>query len=200
MSDPLILPVRMHFKNGRYYYVKRGGPKNTPVWTGLSRNQAEAMAQYTLLEAGKPREAFEKYDAPAFWLGEVSKTVWEQTKKRAREKDILFMLTVDDIVEFGMASNWRCSVSGVKFTRDKPGTASRKPFMPSIDRIDCSKGYVKLNCRLVCWAANLAMSDWGEGVLAQLALSYVQHHGYTTSVRVTVRKTDSKTGDDSLSS
>lgn len=61
------LPPRLHFKSGRYYYVKRG-PK-TVVWTGLSRNLSEALEQHRLLDAGKAIEAFEEYGAPSHWLG-----------------------------------------------------------------------------------------------------------------------------------
>lgn len=176
------LPQRLYLKSGRYYYVKRG-PKGNLVWTGLSRNLSEALEQHRLLEAGKAVEAFEQYDAPAHWLGEVSKSLHAQAKRRAVEADILFALTVDDVVAMGMATNWRCAVTGVKFSRDKHGEAAVRPFMPSIDRIKSSGAYTAGNCRLVCSAANFAMNEWGQGVLHELAVSYCRHHGLMRPVR-----------------
>ncbi len=55
----------------------------------------------------------------------------------------------------------------------KPGWR-RAPWAPSVDRIDSSKGYVPGNVRLVCVAANLAMNEWGEDVLARVARAYVE--------------------------
>lgn len=176
------LPPRLHLKSGRYYYVKRG-PKGNLVWTGLSRNLSEALEQHRLLEAGKAVDAFEQYEAPAHWLGHVAKSLHDQARRRAAEADILFALTVDDVVAMGMATNWRCAVTGVKFSRDRQEDAAVRPFMPSIDRIKSSGGYTPSNCRLVCSAANFAMNEWGQGVLHELAVSYCRHHGLMKPVR-----------------
>lgn len=46
--------------------------------------------------------------------------------------------------------------------------------MPSIDRIDSNKGYVRGNIRIVCYIANLAMSQFGEGALEFLLHYYAQ--------------------------
>ena len=55
----------------------------------------------------------------------------------------------------------RCSVTGMVLSIKQ----WRDPWLPSIDRIDCAKGYSKANSRIVCLAANIAMSNWGEHVL-----------------------------------
>src|SRR5690606_21411241 len=46
----------------------------------------------------------------------------------------------------------------------------RRPFAPSLDRIDTSTGYEAGNCRLVCVLANIALNEWGEDVFARVAI------------------------------
>ena len=43
---------------------------------------------------------------------------------------------------------------------------NRAPFAPSIDRVNCARGYLFDNVRLTCQIANLAMNVWGAEVLA----------------------------------
>jgi hypothetical protein len=64
----------------------------------------------------------------------------------------------------------RCTVSGLPFSEVVIGTGrARKPFAPSLDRIDRARGYAPDNVRLVCVIANFAMNAWGQGPLQELA-------------------------------
>ncbi len=74
--------------------------------------------------------------------------------RRATKKGIPFTITSDDVKQL-MASN-RCAVTNIAFVR-----SSRGPRTPSLDRIDASKGYMRDNCRVVLFALNCAMGDWG---------------------------------------
>lgn len=49
----------------------------------------------------------------------------------------------------------------------------RSPFSPSIDRISPSLGYVPGNVRVVCWAVNSMVGDWGDDVAAQVAQAFL---------------------------
>lgn len=51
-----------------------------------------------------------------------------------------------------------CEVTGLPFVFDQ----GRHAFMPSIDRIDSSKGHTPENCRAVLWIINAAKNDLGE--------------------------------------
>jgi hypothetical protein len=62
-----------------------------------------------------------------------------------------------------------CEVSGIPFELAAAQERRRAPFAPSLDRIDSSAGYVPGNVRLVCLIVNVAMSNWGEQPLRQLA-------------------------------
>lgn len=169
----------MQLKGGRYYFVKRDPATKKLRWTGLSKDLGVALHQHRLLLEGKPGEAFTAKGAPGYWLSNVAKDLLAQSRKRARQDDIMFTLTVDDIMAIGMESNWRCAVTGVKLRPDKINGSAMRPFMPSIDRIDPRRGYERPNCRLVCIAANFALNDWGEQVFGELAYAYVALHERT---------------------
>lgn len=68
----------------------------------------------------------------------------------------------------------KCEVTGIPFHLDR-GENKRAPFAPSLDRINSAEPYHTINVRLVCVAANIAMNEWGEGVLRRLALGYLKH-------------------------
>lgn len=70
-------------------------------------------------------------------------------------------LTLEDVVDMAIRSEGRCEVSGVPFNFEVHG--KRRPFAPSIDRIDSDKGYSPENTRLVCHAVNVGMNCWGDG-------------------------------------
>jgi hypothetical protein len=55
------------------------------------------------------------------------------------------------------------------------GCLVRHPYAPSLDRIECSKGYTASNTRLVCVAVNFGMNEWGEDVYRELAKAAVEH-------------------------
>lgn len=93
-------------------------------------------------------------------------------KSRGRLKGWEYSLTLNQILALAAESGGRCAVSGVQFSDRRIG--SRRPLLPSLDRIDCQKGYVFTNCRIVCMVVNYAMSDFGESALRIVARSIVK--------------------------
>jgi hypothetical protein len=87
-------------------------------------------------------------------------------KSRKYRNNIHCNLTIDDLEQMYGDLKGRCSVSNVPFditnTDDKKW---RRPFRPSIDRIDSSGHYTRDNSRLVCSLVNFAMGAWGEGAM-----------------------------------
>lgn len=108
-----------------------------------------------------------------------------RTRKRAKTKDLPFTLTKDDLVLLMNRAGGRCEVSRIKFSYGKELEWFRAPFAPSIDRKNPAVGYTLDNCRLVCVVVNWAISDWGEGVLRDLAFAVVrsEKQGFTVSHR-----------------
>lgn len=72
------------------------------------------------------------------------------------------------------AASGVCSVTGMSFSLVRPEGGNRRPYAPSVDRIDASRPYEPGNVRLVCVCVNYALNEWGEKVLRQMALGYLK--------------------------
>lgn len=86
-------------------------------------------------------------------------------KSRARKKGFGECMSSTDLESLYRASNGKCTVSGLPFRNGKADGHRAGPWQPSIDRIDCTKGYTLANCRIVCYCVNLAMNQFGEDAL-----------------------------------
>jgi len=79
-------------------------------------------------------------------------------------------LSIADLVAIWNACGGRCAVSGLPFSLQVVGDGqAKRPFAPSLDRIDRHRPYRRDNVRLVVSIANFAMNAWGEEPLLQLA-------------------------------
>jgi hypothetical protein len=85
----------------------------------------------------------------------------KEGRRRARQRKIEFGLTEAQLLGLLKRQNYRCAVSGLEFDLTPHADAFRRPFAPSLDRIDSKRGYVLRNVRIVCCAVNLALNEWG---------------------------------------
>lgn len=83
-----------------------------------------------------------------------------------------YELTEDDEQHLIERCGNKCEVTGLPFGIH--GGFRTEPFRPSLDRIDANGNYTADNVRIVCWAVNNAMSDWGEEVFAAISKAYVR--------------------------
>lgn len=83
-------------------------------------------------------------------------------KRNARNRGIPFGMTKAEFLEIADRAGGHCEVSGLPFDLRYWQQSKRRPFAPSLDRIDATRAYTKQNCRLVCGIVNAALSDWGE--------------------------------------
>lgn len=68
-----------------------------------------------------------------------------------------FDLTLDWIKE--RVERGTCERSGIPFVLEHDGAQHMHRFTPSIDRIDSTKGYTRLNCQIVCVMYNVGKGD-----------------------------------------
>lgn len=150
------LPPRMHFKDGGYYYVRRN------KWTHLGGGLIDAMERYRRIEHGLD---ISDSAAPS-WCSMKSylQELYRRSRKNAKLRDLPFELSRDEFYQIVTRAKGVCEVTGITFELSIKGGCERRPFAPSLDRIDSSKGYVFSNCRLVCGIVNTAMGAWGEGI------------------------------------
>lgn len=102
-------------------------------------------------------------------------TIRAHSRKNAKTRSLDFALSRDDVLAIWQRSGGTCEVSGLKFDLMNPGGYRRRPFAPSIDRIDSTKGYTIDNCRLVVLILNLAINEFGEDVFAKAATAFLRH-------------------------
>lgn len=100
-------------------------------------------------------------------------------RTRARQKGLHFDLTKDWLLGQAAAQRFQCALTGLAFHLPHRGTARVNPFTPSIDRINCHEGYTTDNSRLVIYAVNVMLMDWGEEVFAKVARRYLRHESET---------------------
>lgn len=98
----------------------------------------------------------------------AAKRLYQQHRSNAKARNIKFAITEEFVFRLLRDSGGVCEVTKVAFCL-KDGSGRRRPYHPSIDRKDSTKGYTPGNCRVVIAAANLAMNEWGEDVIYQMA-------------------------------
>lgn len=112
------------------------------------------------------------------WMGKRLDGARERSRKRNMPCD----LTKKDILDMVVRSGGRCELTGIWFN-NKDGDSVRNPWAPSIDRIDSKKPYSKDNCRLVCYAINTAISEWGEDIFKAMINGYLSSKAFPGAVQ-----------------
>lgn len=90
-------------------------------------------------------------------------------RKRAKDKGIACELSEAEALLLWRRCKGRCELTGIPFDLGRLDGCVRRPFAPSIDRVNASGPYTKTNIRVVCTAVNLAMNQWGDEVLYRIA-------------------------------
>jgi hypothetical protein len=103
--------------------------------------------------------------------------MYRATLERSRDTGKEHTLTMEELQLLWERSQGRCEVSGITFSDYKPVGSHRRPFFPSIDRIDSKLGYTLDNSRLICVMANIAKCDYTDHELYVLAKGIVENYG-----------------------
>lgn len=89
---------------------------------------------------------------------------------RARRKKLLFDLDEHESSIQARIDAGFCELTGYPF--DLRG-GQRQFASPSLDRINPALGYVIGNVRVICFAMNSALGNWGEAAFAEIALAWI---------------------------
>lgn len=103
--------------------------------------------------------------------------MYNMAKKNAKIRRIPFDLTQEDYKKMIAKADGHCSVTGLAF-EFTARNGKKRPWCPSLDRINSDEGYSLKNCRLVCVAVNLAMNEWGVEILNRIGAQYVRVGGF----------------------
>lgn len=147
--------MHVYKRRNAYQYVDK---KLGQAYT-IGYSEEEALKNYARITGNRKR------GAQKAWAVDLIRTV----KKNARTRGLEVYIDKEWILEQFKKSNRRCAVSGVPFDFGHESKYRRRPWIPSVDRIDSKQHYTPENCRLVCSAANYAMNEWDDDVLLRLA-------------------------------
>lgn len=97
----------------------------------------------------------------------ILKTIHARSSRRAKDKGLVFDLTLDDLTRLNAIQRGRCNYTGRPFFVEDIDDETKKAKyqsgvyieVPSLDRIDPKKGYTKDNVHLVCRPINYAKLD-----------------------------------------
>lgn len=103
------------------------------------------------------------------WIVDLHRRMMMRCEKKRWVSDI----TLEDLIALLIDSQGRCAFSGLEFNwHREPGWTSA-PFAPSVDRIECARGYTKDNVRVVCTCVNAGLGQWGDFVLMKMCQAVV---------------------------
>lgn len=95
-----------------------------------------------------------------------------RARRRATRKGIPFDIDMPWLISEVERQGYRCALTGISFYAKHKPESAKNPFAPSMDQIKPSKGYTRDNVRIVLFAINAMMSDWGSEVFEHVARSY----------------------------
>ena len=100
---------------------------------------------------------------------------------RAKKKGIEFTLTPEWA---SISYTGFCAISGLQFNTT-PGTRrGPRPYSPSIDRIDISRGYTPDNCRFILCSLNAFKGELNDSQMLEIAQALLEHNSAKNILRL----------------
>jgi len=90
-------------------------------------------------------------------------------KIRATAKSMEFELSAVWCREALKKQAFKCAVTNIDFDHKPSKRTNLNPYSPSLDRINTKIGYTKENTRIVLYAVNVMLMDWGVEAVAPIA-------------------------------
>lgn len=105
-------------------------------------------------------------------IEDVLASAVNRAKAKSAEKGLPFDLSLRWALDAVEESAFRCPVTDIPLCVDNLSGSTIHPFNPSIDRVRPGAGYTMTNCRIVIFAVNMMLSDWGSEVFERVANGY----------------------------
>lgn len=96
-------------------------------------------------------------------------------RRRAKNNALDFDLEIDFLFNLYLTQGGKCALTGLAFEFVFDKNFSKRPFSPSIDRINSKLGYTKDNVRIVCSIVNSALSEYGDHIFDTICLARMQY-------------------------
>lgn len=152
------LPPKVHRRHGRFFFVHQN------KWHPLGQTVNQSKPLYLKLA--------EQFAIPVVHR-EFLTALYSKTRSRAKRIGREFNFPPEEFESLWERTGGRCMLTGIKFDVGNAPGHRRRPWVPSVDRIDSKLGYVPGNVRIVCCAINTALSEWGEVTFRKLAEGYL---------------------------
>lgn len=143
------LPPRMYAHGASYRYAPKVGAK-----VNLGSDLDDALRRYYLLI--QPAPPFDPREES------LASRMWHRHRKGAKQRGIEYLITSDDIARKMAEQSYRCAVTCLPFSDEKPHGVRIRPWLPSVDRINSRASYTPGNIRIVCAFVNVAMNGFGD--------------------------------------
>lgn len=164
-------------RHGRlvYYFYAGGGRKIRLPDDYGSQEFVSALELAKSEGVGVPRKPFER---PGFQKAQMRKVglTLEQAVKRAKvaakASGVDYDLDVEWALDLAKRQDFKCALTNLPFYMANEAASRRHPFLPSLDRIKAGGSYTKDNVRIVVYALNVMLMDWGTATFERVANGY----------------------------
>jgi len=95
----------------------------------------------------------------------------KSARGRSLRKSLPFDIDRDWLLDKLIEQDFCCAMTGIQFFSAHISKGKKNPFAPSLDRIDPALGYTRANVRIIVFALNAMMLDWGPKVVDQVVNS-----------------------------
>lgn len=152
------LPDDPHSKQFREIYLRLFRGEEVTLPPTIRERKADAFIQRANYEAMRALRLAKK-----------------RASERGREFDIDEQWVSDELERNG----YLCQLTGIAFDVSIVEGGAR-PFGPSIDRLDNSRGYTKDNCRIILTSMNIMLNTWGDEIFEKVAKSFIRERNLRT--------------------
>lgn len=97
-----------------------------------------------------------------------------RAKTRSKQYSLSFDLDKTFLNELFMKQQNKCALTKIDFIYEAENVSvtHKRPFAPSLDRINSQKGYTKDNVRIVCIIVNFALCEFGDDAFHKMCTAY----------------------------